>query len=152
MKKRKTKLINPRLQSRYLLLLLLCAGATVLTHTALLSFAMTGVASTLPSDGQVLVDALPQLLTTQALIALALLVPGFLILGVASSLRVFGPLYRFRAFLEAVVAGNHPEPCRLRENDELQDICDLLNEATAATRATQSEAASAEGQGVREAA
>ncbi len=86
--------------------------------------------ATRSSDSKVLLHAPPQVLATQAVIAFALLVPTFLIFAIASSLPVFGLLCRFGWPAPR-------EPCRLRERDELHDICKLLNEAAAAMRAAQ---------------
>ena len=37
-------------------------------------------------------------------------------------------------FLNQVIRGEKPEPCRIRKRDELQDFCKLLNEVTAPLR------------------
>ncbi len=137
---RRKKFIEPRLQGRFLLLMLLAAGTGTLVQTVLFCIGLSSLATDLPHDGLMLRDALPRLLAINAVLALALTMPTFVMLGVASSFRVFGPLYRFRQFLTAVAEGRHPAPCRIRQDDELQDVCELLNRVTEPLRARQGDA------------
>lgn len=58
-------------------------------------------------------------------------------MGVASTHKIVGPLYRFRVYLTALARGESPEPCRIRKDDELQDLCELLNRATEPLRHVQ---------------
>jgi hypothetical protein len=48
--------------------------------------------------------------------------------------RVAGPLFRLERHLEAVKAGQDPGELRLREEDQLQGLAELVNEALAAAR------------------
>jgi len=73
--------------------------------------------------------------TTRTLwLSLAVVVPVTTLVGVLSTFRIAGPLYRFGVFLRQVQAGDRPADCRLRKGDELQDLCVLLNETTAPLR------------------
>lgn len=45
------------------------------------------------------------------------------------------------AFLGEIIRGEKPDDCRLRKGDELQDLCRLLNRATAELRAREGLAA-----------
>jgi hypothetical protein len=65
-----------------------------------------------------------------------MLVPLTLLVGITSTHKVVGPLYRFRVYLTQLAAGERPAPCRIRQNDELQDLCELLNRATQPLRET----------------
>ena len=134
---RKKKLINPRLQGRFLTLLLAASGASVLVHAGLSSWALASLASELPNDARRLHDAIPGTVVLSSVATLLAVLPIFLMLGIAGTFRVFGPLYRFRMFLTAVCKGEHPEPCRIRKDDELHDLCELLNRATESVRAEQ---------------
>lgn len=60
--------------------------------------------------------------------------PLTFLVGVVGSFRFAGPLYRFDQFLKAVIAGDRPNDIRLRAGDELQDLADLMNEATRSLR------------------
>lgn len=124
---RKQKLVHPRLQGRLLTLVLAAAAASVAVHAAMSVWALSALAAELPSDGQHVRDALPGSVILSSLLTLLVVVPSFLLLGLAASARVFGPLHRFRAFLEQVARGERSEPCHIRGGDELQEMCALLN-------------------------
>ncbi len=132
--KRKKKIVNPRLQGRFLALLLTAAGASVLVHAGLMVWSLSSLATELPHDARRLQDAIPGTVVLSSLATLLAVVPLFLLLGIAGTFRVFGPLYRFRVFLGQVARGGHSEPCRIRQGDELQDICQLLNVVTEPAR------------------
>jgi nitrogen fixation/metabolism regulation signal transduction histidine kinase len=42
--------------------------------------------------------------------------------------RVSGPIYRIKAHMEAVAAGETTSECSVREGDQLQDVCDAYNQ------------------------
>ncbi|HVS17315.1 MAG TPA: hypothetical protein VMT18_01855 [Planctomycetota bacterium] len=90
------------------------------------------VAARLPSGGEYLVDALPGLLASAGGLAVIVLLPLTAGLGVLLTFRWAGPLYRMHVHLGAVVEGSAQGPCRIREGDELQELCGLLNDALAA--------------------
>ena len=51
--------------------------------------------------------------------------------GVYFSFRFCGPIYRFELHLRELCDGRWDKPCRIRKDDNLQDFCKVLNEATA---------------------
>jgi hypothetical protein len=132
--KRKKKLIEPRLQLRFSLAFLSCALILVLVQAIVIQFVMQRIAARLPHDGQLLQAEIPGALLISFVVAFLLLCPLSLGIGVLSTFRVLGPLYRFRVFLRQVADGTHPAPCKIRAEDELHDFCDLLNEVTAPLR------------------
>ena len=97
----------------------------IMVNEAVMEFASKGWV-----DAVALQEEWMSILLSKLLIALALLVPLTLAMGVLMTHKIAGPLYRFEMFLNAVMDGEHPEPCRLRQNDELKDFCELLNEVT----------------------
>ena len=64
--------------------------------------------------------------------------------GILTTFRIAGPLYRFETFLNQVLAGEKPERFRLRKGDELQDFADLLNAVTEPLRLKDAETRSAD--------
>ena len=64
----------------------------------------------------------------------AFLLPMMLCVGILSTFRIAGPVYRFEQYLKEVARGEVSDPCRIRDGDELWDLCDLINEATAPLR------------------
>lgn len=134
--KRRRKLIEPRLQLRFSLAFLSSALVLVLVQAIVVQFVMQRIAARLPHDGQLLQAEIPGALLISFSVALLLLCPLSLAIGVLSTFRVLGPIYRFRVFLRKVADGTHPDPCRIRKSDELHDFCELLNEVTEPLRDT----------------
>jgi hypothetical protein len=69
------------------------------------------------------------LLLEVLLFSFAVLLPSVLAIGVLLTFRVAGPIYRFERYLEDVAAGRDTGPCRIREGDQLQELCDRINAA-----------------------
>ncbi|TDJ67419.1 MAG: methyl-accepting chemotaxis protein [Planctomycetota bacterium] len=133
---RKRKLVEPRLQLEFCLLFLCITLCAVLVQTIVLNFTLAGLAGRVPHAGGRILAEIPRILGESLLLTLALLVPMALAIGVFSTFKIVGPIHRFKVFLEQVAAGERPRECRIRAGDELQDLCRLMNEATAPLRRT----------------
>ena len=136
--RRKRKLIEPRIQKRFVLVFLSTTALAALVQALVLSHLLLRVADRLPSDGLVLKSQLLGILSSGLTFTLLLLTPLTLAVGIASTHKVVGPLYRFRLYLTQLADGERPAPCRIRQDDELQDFCALLNRATESLRGTAS--------------
>jgi hypothetical protein len=134
--RRRKKLIEPRLQLKFSLAFLATAFLLVMVQAIVLAFLLQRVADRLPNDGLALQAEAPRVLLYSFLATFALLAPLSLAVGVRTTHPVVGPIYRFRVYLGQLARGERPGPCRIREDDELQDLCALLNEATAPLRQT----------------
>ena len=132
--RRRRKLVKPGLQLKSTLVFLATGCIGVLVQTIVLFNVLTDVAHEVPNDGAYVLSVVPRMLTMSTLVTFALLIPLTLSVGIMATFRFAGPLYRMEQFLKQVVAGEQPDDCRLREVDELQDFCELLNQATAAAR------------------
>jgi len=128
--KRRKKLIKPRFQLKVALSGLGIAFMSVLLLMIMINEAFMEFADRGWVDAVALRSEWMDIMFSRLLIALAFLVPMILALGIVLTHRIAGPLYRFETFLTSVMAGEHPEPCRLRTGDELVEFCDLLNEVT----------------------
>jgi len=135
--RRKKKLIEPRIQQRFVLIFLSSTALAVLVQALVVSHLLLGVADRLPNDGLELKAELLGILTSGLTSTLLLLTPLTLVVGIAATHKIVGPLYRFRVYLTELAAGTQPEPCRIRKDDELQDFCALLNLATEPLRRPQ---------------
>lgn len=128
--KRRKKLIKPGLQLRmsgvFVGLTALMLGLQLVLMTAELH----QVANKLPSDGAALLEESNGIVLKLLLVSAAIFLPLTLLVGILSTFRIAGPLYRFQRFLEAVRDGESPEDFRLRDKDELHDLAALLNDAT----------------------
>ena len=146
MKHRRTvKLVLPALQVRLIVAFLGLAALALALQYILLMSVMASLATELPHDGLLLIDGLGPLLLRIFAISAGLILPLTFLVGVLATHRFAGPIYRMQVFLRDVIAGKRPRDCKLRQGDELQDFCALLNQATAAVRGQPEPAASGDG-------
>lgn len=128
--KRKKKLIKPKFQLKVAGACLALALMAVLTMMILLNEAILEFADKGWVDSAALQNEWYGVLLTKLGISLLIFAPMTLALGIILMHRVAGPLYRFEQFLAAVVRGEHPDICRIRQGDELVEMCELLNRLT----------------------
>ncbi len=138
LERRKKKLIEPRIQWRFALIFLTTSALAALVQALVLCYLMMRVADDLPHDGVALKSQLVDILGSSLLATVLVLVPLTLSVGIAAMHKVVGPLYRFRIYLTQLAEGEAPQPCRIRQTDELQDFCELLNRATEPLRRAES--------------
>lgn len=137
--KRRIKIIRPKLQMK---LTLTFVGLTLLA--LMLQFmvflrAMTSIAVSLPSDHDVLMDAVPEVLVQSLLLTFCVVVPLIFLVGVLLTFRIAGPVYRFEAYLKQVLRGENPGECKLRQGDELNELCELINKVAQPMREKQAQ-------------
>ena len=133
-KPRRVRLVRPGLQLR---LILVFAGFTALALTVqyiLFTSIMADVATSLPNDGLKLLEQSTDLLVAAFLASFGVLLPITFAIGVLTTHRFAGPIHNFENFLREVRAGKRTRPCQLRAGDELGELRDLINEATAERR------------------
>jgi len=117
------------------------AGIAIFGQTVLFGYLLGKAARSLEHDGSLLLNQLPVILRDGFVLTVVVLVPLTVFVGILSTFKIVGPLYRFRLFLKGVLAGEQHAPCRIRAGDELHDFCDLLNRVTEPTRTALAEAA-----------
>lgn len=130
-KRRKKKLILPRVQLRLIATFALVAVVALVLQTMLFA---RDLAQASDAQGGPLLESGLEALTGSLTISLLVLLPLVTLIGVAATFRLAGPLYKIQAFLEKVRDGESPPDCCLRESDQLQDLCALVNEVTRAGR------------------
>jgi signal peptidase II len=132
--RRRTRLIQPRLQIKMIAAFLGMSTLALLLQFIVFTSSLSELASDLPQDGPLLLERIPSSVLWTALLSFTVLLPMTFMVGVLVTFRVAGPLYRFEVFLKAIIRGEKPADCRLRKGDELHELCELLNQATAALR------------------
>lgn len=132
--KRKTKLVKPRLQLKLVLTFVGITAFTLSVQLIFLASRLTKVSPVLPEDGALLMTLMPSILADTALLSYGILLPLTMAVGILVVFRVAGPIYRFEKFLDGVKHGTQTADCRIRDGDELQDFCTLLNEVTSPLR------------------
>jgi methyl-accepting chemotaxis protein len=133
--KRRIKLIKPRLQIRLTLTFVGMAAMSLVLQFLLFLARFSEVAASLPEDGGLLLDKLESVLIGVVATSALLFLPLIFAVGILTTFKIAGPVYRFERHLEQIARGEEPGACRLREGDELQDLCEMLNRALATLEA-----------------
>ena len=139
--RRRIKLIQPRLQLKLILASVGICLLGLLFECLFFAMCLAELALDLPQDGQIVLESVRPMLVKVALVSCLGILPLVFIVGLLTTFRVAGPLYRLEMFLKQVARGEKPADCRLRKGDELMEFCELVNVATAPLR----RAADAEG-------
>ena len=132
--KRRIKLIKPSLQLKLVGTFVGMAALTLLLQYLLITAHLTDAATRMPDGGSHLMSLLPEMLTKVLLLSFLVVLPLMFCVGVLTTFRIAGPVYRFEKYLGSVARGEETGPCRLRKGDELWDLCDKINEVTAVVR------------------
>jgi signal peptidase II len=133
-RRRSLRLIRPGLQLRLILVFLALSAFALLLQYLVFMRVITHVALYLPHDGLILLDELNKTLGFVLAVSFAVFLPITFVVGILTTHRFAGPIYRFERFLREVQRGERPRDCTLRNGDELKDFCALLNEVTAPLR------------------
>ena len=135
MSQRKKKLLYPRLQLGLIVTFFLLACLSAGLQWMLLRSALTDLTPLLGENGEAIVLMVSEVVRENLLIALGCLAPVMFLVGIFLTHRVAGPVYRLERHLEALARGENPGECSTREMDELQELCEHLNEAVRALKA-----------------
>jgi hypothetical protein len=127
--KRSIQLIQPRLQLRLVLTFLGVGLVGLLFQFVLFAATISALASELPEDGPLLLERIPSYTLTVLAISACVLFPLTITVGILTTFRLAGPLYRFELHLKAIARGEDPGVCRLRDGDQLQELCVTFNAA-----------------------
>lgn len=135
--RRRVKLIQPRLQLTLVGWFLAVSVAGLLLQFALLSAFVARFAAGLPEGGARFAEQGMEMLLGSLAATLVLVVPVTLGVGILTTFKIAGPIYRFERYFEALARGEWNGPCVIRKGDALQETCDKLNAAVAVLRAAQ---------------
>ena len=129
-RKRRRKLIKAGLQFRLIGAFGGLVALALLLEFLVLSWFVARAAGDLEGAGGQLAAQVPGMMLSVLGVSLLLLLPPFVIFGTLITFRVAGPVYRFETYLRQVAEGTQRGPCRIRDADELQSLCDAINLAT----------------------
>ena len=132
---RRNILIDPRLQWKFILSFTCLASAAVVFEAIVVNRMLANLSGTMPEGGDVLRSEMTGILFQGIGYTLVLLVPISVTMGMLATFRVAGPLFAIRRYLRRLAAGEEVGDCRIRERDELHDLCDAVNGAVGALRA-----------------
>jgi len=136
-RKQRNKFIGGSFQLRLAGSLVGLATLALLLQFLVLAARLATEAGKLEDVGGQLAVALPKMLLQVFGFTLVVLVPLIFCFAVLMTFRIAGPIYRFQEYLTAVVNGRETGPCRIRDEDKLQELCDLINRATEPARREQ---------------
>ncbi len=139
--RRRQKLPKRALQLRLVFTFVGLAALAMLLQALLFMALLSELAVVLPNDGSLVLERTNRLTFTVFGASALGFLPIIFAVGVLSTFRIAGPIRRFELFLEAMTRGEKPEDVRLRDHDQLEDFCDLLNRATRPLRAPETPAA-----------
>lgn len=140
--RRRFRLVRPKLQLSLMLSFLGISVLALLVQYLVFIQVMTQLAAELPDDGGLLMGEIPKRLQWVLFGSFALVTPAILYVGVLTTKRIVGPIYRFETYLKQVLEGKMREECRIREGDEFTELCALINRATLRQRESSGETTS----------
>ena len=120
---------DPRLQYHSLMLPLAVAITTAVTLCALCVLLVGGIEEFI-GDEEALKDAIARAQMHIALVVAAVVLVHIVLvvwLGLITSHRIAGPIYRIRKSLEEVAKGNMNVRIHLRKHDKLVEVADAFN-------------------------
>lgn len=142
-RKRKTKLIQPKLQLKLVGSFLGLCALALLLQFLVFGMRLSELASVMP-DGSYLTAHKSKLLLGTLLFSFGLLLPLCFAVGILITHRIAGPVHRLEDHLERVARGEDVGPCKLRKGDNLMELCERVNNAVEYLRAERSKAAKVE--------
>ena len=134
--RRTRKLIKSGMQLRLILSFAIVGCLSALFQIVLLNRSFMALSKKMMADGDVLLNELPVVMRTNLMLTMAVLLPTMLLVGLAVTHRIAGPIYGIERYLERVARGEAKgQRCKIRKGDELHELCDKVNDALDAVRA-----------------
>jgi len=127
--KRRIKLIQPSLQLKLVGAFMGMSALALMLQFLLFMTSMSEIAAELPEDGALLLSAMQETTIQILLVSFGMLLPVTALVGVLVTFRWAGPIFRFKQHLGRIALGERPAHCKLRKGDELQDVCEVMNQA-----------------------
>lgn len=132
--RRRIKLIKPKLQMKLVGVFVGLSALGFLLQSLHVGLRLSELAASVPEGGTYLMAVMPELPLEILLVSFGMLLPLTIAVGILVTFRIAGPVYRFEKYLKSVIRGEETGPCRIRKGDEFQELCELINQATASMR------------------
>ena len=130
MQKRRQKLIDSRLQLKLVAVFAVTSFIAMVVQALFLGSRLSDTARRLPAEGEQLREMIPGMFAVILGISVFVFLPLVVMVGIHLTFRVAGPLYRFRQYLDDVENRRPTDKCAIRKGDQLQHLCELINEVT----------------------
>lgn len=133
--KRRSNLPKSRVQLKIVLVFLGIGLVSLVGQYIFSLYAVRDLLGPYPRFGPELDQELTGTLFKQLLVSVCLLIPLTLSLGILVTFRIAGPLKRMEDYLHSIARGDDYGPCRIRDGDELGEMCEAINQAVSRMRA-----------------
>lgn len=133
--KRKNRLPDPKFQLRWIGTILGYCALALIVQTLVVGAQVAQSAEDFAQAEANLLQLINGILIRSFLMAAVLVLPCLALMALKRTFVTAGPLYRFEQHLKQVAAGEWPGECRIREGDEHQNLCALINAALESARA-----------------
>lgn len=127
---RRQKIVRPGMQLRLVGSFVGLAALALVLQFLVLGYRLSDTVQTMDGDSGELADAIPGVVLETLLFSCAMLLPVLFAFGILLTHRIAGPLHRFESYLGALARGEVDTPCKIREGDQLQELCDVINEVS----------------------
>ena len=131
---RTNKVPKPWLQFKLIQPFLATAVICIVVQYGVVQFGLNALVMDEPSGAE-LRDKASAVTLSSLYITLAVAIPLIFALGTFFTFRIVGPIYCLEKYLKSIISGQRPGDWHVRKEDELQDLCDLLNQAMEVIRA-----------------
>ena len=131
MYKRKRKLIDKALQLKLVAVFTAIGATCALFQVVLVNYGLLNIAKSIPAGGTELLKESRWMMLENIMWTFGALIPLMTCVGIVVTHRIAGPAYRMRMHLREIAEGGPVRSCKIRKDDELQDLCDALNAALA---------------------
>ncbi|MFN0059630.1 MAG: hypothetical protein ACKVX7_14330 [Planctomycetota bacterium] len=135
MGQRRSKMPKLGIQLKLGMIMLMCAVACTTVQFLFFLRSASDVAAAIPAARELLLGQLSALILKQYLTTLLLLVPLMVSVGILISFPIAGPIYRFEKYFREIAQGAEVQACTIRRGDNLQELCELINQAMARIQA-----------------
>ncbi|HIG85787.1 MAG TPA: hypothetical protein EYQ25_01960 [Planctomycetes bacterium] len=142
---RRRKLIKPSLQLKLTAIFTGLCALSLLLQFILFQSALTSAALELPADSARMLDLSQSIVLKVLAISFLVCLPLTFLVGIMTTFRFAGPVWRFETFLKSILRGEKPQDFTLRKGDQLTELAELLVRSTRPLRADSPQAAPATG-------
>lgn len=127
---RRRKLIKPGLQLRLTAIFTGLCALSLLLQFILFQSALTSAAVELPSDSARMLDLAQGVVMQTLMVSFLVCLPLTFLVGILTTFKFAGPIWRFETFLKAILRGEKPRDFTLRKGDLLTELAGLLVRST----------------------
>jgi hypothetical protein len=130
MNRRRRKLIRLDLQLKIVFITLFVASLVLLVNFQLTLASLWSLSEEFLQSNSIhsLLQSLEKSTLQKFLISVVMAVPLAASVGILYSFKFCGPIYRFKKYFTDLQGGRWDERCMLRKGDDLQDLCDTINQ------------------------